>query len=103
MLNRSITATAVATFLALGTHGAFAQTDAGVTTTTATAPAAVSASSQAGTQAAMSSPATTSRARHAARIPGTFALAIPDASRDAQAEAFKDRVTLPPLSGDGGG
>ena len=98
MLNRPIAITALASFLAIGTQSAFADpasTDVTTTaTTTTTAPAA--ASSQAGTQAAISTPAKPARARHAARIPGTFAVADQDLSNSA-------RAMLPPLSGDGGG
>ena len=106
MLNRSIAVTALASFLALGTQSAFAEPAAAdVSTTTAAATAAGSTSSQARTQAAMTMPVSAARARHAARIPGTFALTGTDASgnRDAQNQAFSDRVMLPPLSGDGGG
>jgi hypothetical protein len=99
MLNRPIAITALASFLAIGTQSAFAdpaQTDVTTTATTTTTTAPAAASSQAGTQAAMSTPAKPARARHAARIPGTFAVADQDLSNGA-------RVMLTPLSGDGGG
>ena len=105
-MNRSLVATALASFIALGTQGAFADTGTPDNSNTAVAPAAVPISSQA-TQAVTSmAPAMKpGRARHAARIPGTFALAGTDSShdRDAQNQADSIRLMLPPLSGDGGG
>jgi hypothetical protein len=100
MLNRPIAITALASFLAIGTQSAFADpaptevTTTATSTTTTTAPAA--ASSQPGTQAAISTPAKPARARHVARIPGTFAVADQDLWNSA-------RAMLTPLSGDGGG
>jgi hypothetical protein len=106
MLNRSVAIVSVASFLALGTQSAFAEPAAdNAATTSAATPATVSAPSQSHPLAAVSAPATAIRARHAARIPGTFALAGTDAPRngDALNQAADDRVLLPPLSGDGGG
>jgi hypothetical protein len=103
-LNRSITVTALASFLALGTHSAFAEpiTDHAANASGA-APTTVSASSQSGTHVAITAPARAVHMHRAARIPGTFSVAGNDGSRaDAQSQAV-DRVLLPPLSGDGGG
>ena len=106
-MNRSLAATAVASFLALGAQAAFADTGAvdAPATTAATAPTAATASQAA--QAATAMPVTiiSTRARHAARIPGVFAISGADAShtREAQDVADRIRVMLPPLSGDGGG
>ena len=107
-MNHSLVVTALASFIALGAQGAFADIGAAdASTATAATPAAVSMPSQA-VQAATAMPALAmqaGRTRHAARIPGTFAVAGADASssRDAQGQANSMRVLLPPLSGDGGG
>jgi hypothetical protein len=107
-MNRSLIATAVASLIALGTSAALADTGTADTSTTATTTAAAAASTlqTAPATTVAAAPATQiGRARHAARIPGTFALAGTDASRsaDAQDQANSIRVMLPPLSGDGGG
>ncbi len=107
-MNHSLVVTALVSFIALGAQGAFADTGAAdASTATAATPAAVSTSSRAA-QAATVMPALAmqaGRTRHAARIPGTFALVGADASRssDAQDQANSIRMMLPPLSGDGGG
>jgi type IV secretory pathway VirB6-like protein len=106
MLNRSVAVATLASFLALGTQSAFAEsaTDNAATASPATA-AAMPAASHSGTQAAVSAPSTAVRVRHAARIPGTFALAGTDAPRNGETpnQAANDGLLLPPLSGDGGG
>jgi hypothetical protein len=106
-MNRSLAATAAASFLALGAQAAFADTGAaGAPATTAAAPATAVTASQAA-QAATAMPMTiiSTRTRHTARIPGTFAIAGADASHTREAQELADgiRVMLPPLSGDGGG
>jgi hypothetical protein len=111
-MNRSILASSLASFVALGAHAAIA--DTGVPTTSnaaAAAPAAVTTSQATQATTTMTSPAIVAsamqagRARRGARIPGTFALAGVDSSRDrdAQSQADSIRLMLPPLSGDGGG
>ncbi len=107
MLNRQLIVTALASFLALGTQSAFAEPGAdNAPNATAAAPATTSNSSQAGTQAGISTPASAikvGRARHAARIPGTFALTNPDGSRNDNLDQATLHVMLSALSGDGGG
>ena len=106
-MNRSLAATAVASFLTLGAQAAFADTGAADAPAATTAVAAAAATASHAAQAATATPVTiiSSRARHAARIPGVFAISGADAShtREAQDIADRIRVMLPPLSGDGGG
>ena len=98
MVRRSLALTALASLLALGTQAAFAEPNAADAASTGAAPAAVSNSAQSGSQAAVATPATKGRTRHAARIPGTF-----DPTDAAEQNLAILHVTFPALSGDSGG
>ncbi len=105
---RSISVTAFAAFVALGTQSAFAgepNRDAAATPAPAVSDAAVRAM-PAGAQSAPAvsiSGTRSARVRHAARIPGTFALNENPSASDVREEQFRLHVLFPALSGDGGG
>jgi hypothetical protein len=107
-LHRSISVTALAAFITLGTQSAFAgvpNPDAAATAAPAVSDGTVRAASggQRVTPAASISGTRSVRVRRAARIPGTFAVSETPSENELREEQFRLRVLFPALSGDGGG
>lgn len=109
-MHRLIYVTALASFVALSTQSAFADTESPAAAKIA-APAladttslAAPALQQAASTVSMSG-APSVRINHAARIPGTFAINGTEAQSEYAAleEMFRLRVLHPALAGDGGG